>query len=1032
MVAARPVLGGAPGPRATMPAVRDDPPPRATAPTLSDSDLGDRPVAEPSPQPAQRTLGRYRVLGELGRGGMGVVLEAYDPVLDRRVALKILSAELDERRARRQLREAQAMARLSHPNVVAVYEVGTVEGQGFIAMELVEGESLRQWHRTPQPWRELLHVYLQAGRGLAAAHAEGLVHRDFKPSNCLIDAAGRVRVADFGLAVDVEQLRRSSDGDAAAGIDAAAPEPGKAGPELQRDTGRSSPFERLTRPGAVVGTLAYMSPEQRLGAAWDPRGDQYSFCVSVWEGLHGEGVPLPSSTATSSSGAAASAPSGLRRIPRALRRALARGMSPDPDQRWPSMDELLRAMERCLGAGGRRRWALLLLATNLAIVAALWARAQAPETACRRAREHLRGVWDADRAQALDAAIRATGLSYAEDTRAAVRTRLDRYADAWVDAHTRACEAAHVHGELSQAGLDQRMACLDGRRLALGHAVDQLTQADAEVVEQAVRVVAGLPSLSHCADARALGSDPRPPPELAEAVAALRVELDRARTRLQAGKYDASLREAEAAVARAQSLGFAPVLAEARRIRGALYQAMGRFDDAAIELRAAHALALRHDHAEVAAEAGAALVFVVGVPLAQAEAAALLGEATLALAQRVDEGGPREAQALLGLAQVLAKHGEDVEAEARYTRALALLRDAPQADPLDVVGALDGLRGVLRRQGRHDEAERHARDAVTLVEQQLGSQHPAMVHRLANLAAVLVDQGHHTAAEQELRRALEVGARSLDPEHPALAHVHGNLGAALLYRGRHDEATVELQRALEIWQRQLPPQPDQVADALVNLGVAARGAGRPAEAEQHYRRARAQYAEVFEEHHPKVAMVELNLGKTLQALGREDEAAEQLERARTAFERYGGPDHVDVAKALDALGLLEAQRGRLTQAHAWQRRALEIFERAHPGAHPRVARALWALGRTELRLGRLADARARLERALEMQTGADVRPVDRAQTELALAELRWRVPAEREQARALAQQALARLLGEPGQAAERLRDELQAWLDAPG
>jgi len=999
-----------------------------TAPTLSDPDLRDvvERAGEPVPPLPNLELGRYELLGELGRGGMGVVVEAWDSVLDRRVALKLLDRELGDRQVKRQLREAQALARLSHPNVVAVYEVGVVEGRSFIAMELVEGQSLREWHRAPRPWPELLDAYLQAGHGLAAAHAEGLVHRDFKPSNCLIDATGRVRVADFGLARNVEQLRRSSAGDG-------EPEPAPASSRWRTsqrpgDAPRQLE-ERITRPGAVVGTLAYMSPEQRRGVAWDARGDQYSFCASFWEALQGEAAlgssaPIPRSRP---------AP-GRRRIPRALRRALERGMAIDPEQRWPSMTELLHALARCRRAHARRRWAVALMVANVIVAGllVLVSRSREPEAPCSRAQEHLHGTWDEARAQAVDAAILATGVSYAEATRAVVHARLDRYAEAWVGMHTEACEAARVHGELSPAGLDLRMTCLEGRRSALAHAVEQLAEADAEVVEQAVHVVAGLPALSRCADAQALQSEPVPPPELADAVATLRVELDRARTRLQAGRYDAGLREAEAAVSRADTLGFPPVLAEAWLIRGELQLALGHYEAAATDLRAAHALALRHDHAEVAAEAGTSLVFVVGVPLAEPRGAALLGDSVLAMAQRVDADGPYEAEALLGLAQVLAKQGDDAEAETRFTRALELLRAAPQADPLDLVGALDGLRGVLRRQGRHAEAERLARDAVTLVELELGAEHPAMVHRLANLAAVLVDEGQHTAAEQELRRALEVGHRSLAPDHPALAHVHGNLGAALLSRGRHDEARVELERALAIWQGSLSPEHDLVADVLANLGVVARGQGRLDEAEQRYRSALAAYARIYEEHHPKVAMVELNLGKTLQALGREQEAALQLERARAAFERYGGPEHPDVAKALDALGLLEYQQGDYARAYERQLQALVIFERIHPAEppHPRVARALWALGRTELRLGRVDEARARLERALRMQTDTEARPVDRAQTELALVELHWREPAERDEARALARQALARLEHEQGDATERIRDELQTWLDA--
>jgi len=979
---------------------RAQPKHEATTPTISDSDLSSMKHAEPRSDPwSKLEVGRYQIRGELGRGGMGVVLEAYDPSLDRRVALKILSTSLAERQATRLIREAQALARLSHPNVVAVYEVGTLGGQGFIAMELVDGQSLRQWQQTPRSWRELLDAYLQAGQGLAAAHAQGLLHRDFKPSNCLIDATDRVRVADFGLAGDLAQLRRS-------GVEDHSDD------EPPMPKASSSFAERLTRPGAVLGTLAYMSPEQRASDILDARSDQYSFCVSMHEAL--------------------SQIQPARRVPRSLGRVLARGMATDPSERWPSMAQLLRALARGQRSAGRKRWVGILLGTNLGLLATLWALRDEAEPPCRGARERLVGIWDEDRAKAVEAAIAGTGLAYARDTQSAVHTRLSRYADAWVRTYDTTCEATHVRDELSLDEMDQRMQCLEGRRQALGHAVDELVTADAVVVEQAITVVTGLPSLSRCVDTRALQTDLRPPPEFADTVATLRIELDRARTRLAAGKYDSGLRQAEDTLIRTRDLGYEPLHAEARLIRGQLYQAMGRYEDAAVDLRAANTIALRNDHAEVAAEASASLTFVVGVPLAQPQSALLLGESALALAQRVDPGGPREAEALLGVAQVLAKHGDDREAERHLTRALELLRDAPNVDPLDRVGALDGLRGVLRRQGRHMEAERHAREALTLVQRDLGPDHPAMVQRLANLAAVLVDQGHHQAAEQELRQALEIGSRVLPQGHPALAHAHGNLGAVLLYRGRHDEAIVELERALQIWLEVHSPEHDRVADVLANLGVAARGSGDPEQARSYYQRALAQYGEIYGDHHPKVAMVELNLGKVLGVLGHDAEAAVQLERAAAAFEGYGGPEHVGVAKALDALGLLAYRQERYAEAHAQQLRALEIFEGAYgaPDAHPRVARALWALGRTELRLDHLDQASARLERALQIQSEADVRAVDRARTEQTLAALRWKQGREPEVALALARQALRRVQGESGDMARRTRDELRLWLDA--
>ncbi|MFY0580423.1 serine/threonine-protein kinase [Cystobacter fuscus] len=230
-------------------------------------------------------LDRYVVLEPLGQGGMGMVYAAYDSVLDRKVALKLLppgdvdgDTEMTSGRARL-LREAQAMARLSHPNVVAVYDVHQHGLQVFMAMELVEGQTLLQWQRQQKRgWKEILAAFLSAGRGLAAAHAAGLVHRDFKPTNVLVGKDGRVRVTDFGLA-------RTHN----------APPEEPSEPEPSPGTRDTSPVKahsmlelELTQRGAVLGTPAYMAPEQFRGAAADARSDQFSFAVSLWEALYGE------------------------------------------------------------------------------------------------------------------------------------------------------------------------------------------------------------------------------------------------------------------------------------------------------------------------------------------------------------------------------------------------------------------------------------------------------------------------------------------------------------------------------------------------------------------------------------------------------------------------------------------------------------------------------------------------------------------------------------------------------------------------
>ncbi|MEM9462305.1 MAG: serine/threonine-protein kinase [Myxococcota bacterium] len=292
-------------------------------------------------------LGRYLITGTLGQGGSGYVFKAFDPTLDRRVALKVLHKELDDKHTTRLLREAQAMAKLSHPHVVHVYEVGEVDGRSFVAMELVRGRTLKQWmQQDPRPsWRECIEVFLQVGSGLAAAHGRGLVHRDFKPSNAIIDDEGRARVLDFGLARQVgDQL---SDELSIAALRASA------------DTSKNVPLDvSLTKTGAVLGTPAYMPPEQMMGAEANARSDQFSFCVALYEAIYGErpfeGASMQALMISMTHGEVRPAPKGSR-VPARLRAVLLRGMALRPEARWPSMEALLEQLRRLLICR-RGRW----------------------------------------------------------------------------------------------------------------------------------------------------------------------------------------------------------------------------------------------------------------------------------------------------------------------------------------------------------------------------------------------------------------------------------------------------------------------------------------------------------------------------------------------------------------------------------------------------------------------------------------------------------------------------------------------------
>jgi CHASE2 domain-containing sensor protein/class 3 adenylate cyclase/predicted Ser/Thr protein kinase len=310
-------------------------PTQSLAPTRSGepSSRSGEPLSEPAGLAPGFRIGRYVIDRVLGQGGMGAVYLAHDPELDRRVAIKLLhpSMSVNPDNRARLLREAQAMARVHHPHVVTVHDVVTWEGQLFVAMEYVEGTTLREWMRAKRSLHQILEMFRKAGEGLAAAHAAGLIHRDFKPGNVLIGVDGSVQVSDFGLA-------RSADADA----EAMTAEPtGAQSPALLR--------QDLTQVGLVMGTLGYMAPEQMLAHPIDARCDQFSFCVTLYETLYGV-RPFKGKDATAMVQAihdqALQPPVSRMRVPPWVHEVILRGLSPRPEDRFPSMEALLEALRR--------------------------------------------------------------------------------------------------------------------------------------------------------------------------------------------------------------------------------------------------------------------------------------------------------------------------------------------------------------------------------------------------------------------------------------------------------------------------------------------------------------------------------------------------------------------------------------------------------------------------------------------------------------------------------------------------------------
>jgi tetratricopeptide (TPR) repeat protein len=872
-------------------------------------------------------IGRFVILRRLGAGGMGVVYAAYDAELDRRVAIKLMHADQDAagQASSRLLAEARALARLSHPNVVQIYDVGTHARQVYVAMEYIEGQTLSEHLdvRPPPPWREILRPFLAAGRGLAAAHRVGLVHRDFKPANVLVGADGSVRVVDFGLA-------------RVAATSGAPADPSASG-----------------ATSTVAGTPAYMAPEQYDGGPVDARSDQFGYCVALYEALHGE-RPFSGKTPLAVRRAIGSGevrpPPRDRAVPEWLRKILRRGLSPDPAQRFPDMAALLEALER----DPRRR--VRRLASALGIVASVglalglgsWFE-QRRLGACRTAADRLEGVWDPARSGRLDQALRATGSPMAEQSLPRLHSALDAHAARWVAEHTAACEATQ-RGEQSEAILDLRMRCLERRRQELAALTDLLLEADAPTVGRAAEAVAALTPPEQCSDIEALAAEVPPPedPVLAAAVDEVRSTLAEAKAREDAGKYDEASIAAEAAVEAGSTLSYPPVTAEALLRRGELEAELGRHDAARASLSEAYWTALESRHDRVAARAASAMVHLLA-RLARFSEGHEWARHGYAIVRRIGEGGHEEAELLEGLGELLDRESRHAQAREHLERALAIQRELLRPDDPALGRLLHRLGAVAYQQSEVAHAQAYFEQALAIWDAAFGPEHPALGRALTGLGVVLKDRGRFAEARAVYERSVAIQEAAFGPEHSAVARDLNNLGNLLRHLGELDEALRLQQRALRIREAAFGPAHPAVAQSWANLGLvhAARGADR--EALQAQERALAIREATLGPEHREVADSLNNVGEVELRLGLPERALEHHRRADAIRRRLLEPPHPDLSFGATQIAEALVAIGSADEAVLLVETALRELE-GRPDATPEIlgaarfvlARALWA------------------------------------------------------------------------------------------
>jgi tetratricopeptide (TPR) repeat protein len=725
-------------------------------------------------QPPEILRDRYELGQVLGRGGLGVVISAHDRQLGRRVAIKLIRATSyagaeRSRAADRMVLEAQALAQLSHENVVSVFDVGSYalphgERGVFVVMELLEGPALSQWLRTSPPVAEILRVFRLAGEGLAAAHRRGLVHRDFKPANVVLDARGIPKVVDFGLAMTAhpgwETVRGADDS-------------GSGGSSSGMMLG-----QRVTQTGIVLGTPRYMAPEQHMGESIGPTADQYAFCVSLWEALRGSPVfddeTFEELARAKRRGRWSSAAED--RTPAALVPVLQRGLSPEPTARWPDMPALLAALR----PRSSRPRALALLG-GLAVVGSLAAAWGMGDGGC----DAPPGPFTVEVRVALEQRLGTT--TSAEELRL-VEARASQRGIAIAEGFVHACEA-HRRQEIDAAQLDRRVACLRRASSDLGGALAIVTESETLTSEQAFDTIVALRPVSDCGDDARLALQLPPPsdPTVAAEVERLRAEMGRVASLATMGRTDEARERHEQALVRAEALGYRPVVVELLQQQGYAELQAGDYEQAKAVLERTLMEAEEIGHDAIAAQAASALVFVVGIGQSRYAEGLRLAETAQALIHRA--GDPPLTLARLHGAIGAIENGEMRYDEAirEYEHAIAILRSATDPDPGELTVLLGGLAATLQRQGNLEAAAEKQREVLAIREEMLVPTHPSIGLAALNLGNTLGKQQKWAEAEAFFLRSIEIFDRK-DRPTPNLAYPLLGLGVVYKKQGRYDDA----------------------------------------------------------------------------------------------------------------------------------------------------------------------------------------------------------------------------------------------------
>lgn len=873
-------------------------------------------------------IGRYRIAGRIGSGGMGQVFRGHDPRLERPVAIKVLRAgrastagSVDPETL---LREARALASVSHPNIVEVFEVGTDGDQVFIAMELVDGATLGHWVADEKPpWAEIVRAYLQAGEGLHAAHEAGIVHRDFKPSNALMAADGRVRVLDFGLAT-----------------------------ESALATG--DPL-----PDAIAGTPAYMAPECLRGRAATPQSDQFSYCVALWQALFG-GRPFAADTAHGMRRAA----EGRRlvrpektSVPKGIVDALVRGLEPKPSSRWPSMHALLGELRVPVKPKGPLRavvfatgWVGWKIAAGAILVAMFPTLSDSDPCDSLRARRD--GDWSISRQLATQSAF--AGHARAEQWPAFDET-VTAQMDGLADAYAQVCEGRR--GDDGRIELDSELACLRRRYLSLSRLVEAAPAADESQLGRIEAAVHHAASAGPCANG---GPAQVLPSRIVAAVADADAQLAEVAVLRTADRYDEAAALLDGLATTALELRYEPLQARIASSRADVEMVRGDTGASEEALVSAYQFAVGLSDHELAMSASARLTELIGVERSRPLEALEWARHSEAAAERL---GLAEPQAHLWsvLANVHFNAGQHEQAAALFQKSAAAMQDDPKSSPRERIESLRKLGGVYLHLERPEDARQAFATAMEIAEVEDGP-------HAHNVAALAFNRGLTTVDPAESAALFERASRiygDLWDDHPDLGDALYRWGRSLLDMGRSEDAEEKMRSGIAMLARGIGEAHPYVLDCRTSLVNLLLDQERFEDAFELAVSVHADAQAKMGDAHPVTAGARQLVGAALDGLGDVEAARAAFEDAARLSRESPEPDMRMVLRTTASLAEFRARNGELAAGRAQLEKAAaeatDVVGTEHPLWADLQLRTLALLPETEGAPDDLERARAALD-----------------------------------------------------------------------